>query len=80
MWLCCYFRDCESRPFRAPFLLLRSVGCALFECLPTVMKNHALPADAAARPSHALRADAATRLGHALRAPSINNVQLTMYN
>ena len=74
------------------FWLLLTVGCALEECLPTVMKNHALRADAAMRPGHALRAvaaarpghalpaDAAMRPGHALRAPSINNEQLTMYN
>ena len=58
----------KSRPYRAPFLLLLTVGCALFECLPTVMKNHALRADAAARLGHALRADTAMRPGHALRA------------
>ena len=60
----------KSRPYRAPFLLLLTVGCALFECLPTVMKNHAL------------RADAAARLGRALRATfneqrTIDNVQLS---
>ena len=68
MWLCRYDRGCESHPFRVPFLLLLSVGCALEECLPTVMKNHALRADAAMRPGHALRADAAMRPGHAPRA------------
>ena len=45
----------KSRALRTPFLLLLSVGCALEECLPTVMKNHALRADAAMRPGHALR-------------------------
>ena len=34
-----------SRPYRAPFLLLLSVGCALFECLPTATKSHALRAE-----------------------------------
>ena len=34
-----------SRPYRAPILLLLSVGCALFECLPTATKSHALRAE-----------------------------------
>ena len=34
-----------SRPYRAPFLLLLSVGCALFECLPTATESHALRAE-----------------------------------
>ena len=34
-----------SHPYRAPFLLLLSVGCALFECLPTATKSHALRAE-----------------------------------
>ena len=59
----------ESRAlFGRRFWLLLTVGCALEECLPTVMKNHALRADAAARLGRALRADAAARPGHALRA------------
>ena len=37
-----------SRPYRAPILLLLSVGCALFECLPTATKSHALRAENAA--------------------------------
>ena len=34
-----------SRPYRAPILMLLSVGCALFECLPTATKSHALRAE-----------------------------------
>ncbi len=34
-----------SRPYRAPILMLLSVGCALFECLPTATKSDALRAE-----------------------------------
>ena len=40
-----------SRPYRAPILMLLSVGCALFECLPTATKSHALRAEMPLRSS-----------------------------